>query len=145
MEYERNGGICEMTFDVLMRVGAFGSMRDMPQGLQGKKIEFIFQSPLHDVIEQQKGQKFLEAKEMIVQAMEIDQSALYMIDAKTGLRDALTGIGVPPTWVPSKEDVESMTEEQAQEEEQQRLLENAKLESEGVKNMSQASQGAEVV
>ena len=145
MEHERNGGTCDLTFDILMRVGVFGSPRDMPAGLQNRRIGFTFESPLHDVIEQQKGQKFLEAKEMLVQALDIDQSSLYLLDAKAGLRDALNGIGVPPTWINNQDDVEQMTRDQAEEVEQQALLENMKTSSEAAKNLSQAGQDLEVV
>ena len=110
MEAERNGNICELTFDILMRVGAFGSPRDMPSSLQGG-IEFEFQSPLHDTIDQQKGQKFLESKALLAEAADLDQAALYMLDMRSALRDSLTGIGVPADWMNSKEDVDEMIQE----------------------------------
>lgn len=99
MEMEYNGGLCEATFDLLLRAGAFGSPFNMPKNLRGANIQFRFESPLHDVIEQQKGQKWLEAKALLADAVAIDQSAIAMMDAKTALRDALSGIGVPSKWI----------------------------------------------
>jgi len=129
MEAERNGGICELTFDILMRVGAFGSPHDIPKSLQGNDIEFEFQSPLHDTIEQQKGQKFLEAKALLAEAADLDQSALYMMDMPEALRDALTSVGVPATWQRSREDVESMlqdaNDQQAEEQELAKMQQSA--------------------
>jgi len=128
MESERNGLICELTFDILMRVGAFGSPRDMPASLQGG-IEFEFQSPLHDTIDQQKGQKFLESKALLAEAADLDQASLYMLDMRSALRDSLTGIGVPADWMNSKEDVDQMlaerNEQDAQTEELARMQQSA--------------------
>lgn len=106
MEMEYNGGICEMTFDVLMRAGAFGSAHDIPPSLRGAEVQFKFESPLHDAIEQQKGQKFLESKALLAEAVDLDQSAVYIMDTKEALRDALNGVGVPAKWMNSREDVE---------------------------------------
>ena len=99
MEIEYNGGICDLTFDNLLRGGAFGSPLDIPKELQGVETQFRFESPLHDAIEQQKGQKFLEMKQLIAQAVEMDQSILAMPDWSTALRDALQGSQIPAKWV----------------------------------------------
>lgn len=104
-EMDYNGAICEETFELLMRGNAFGSPLDMPKSLRGADIEFHFESPLHDAVEQQKGQKWLEAKTILADAAAIDRSAVAMIDAKTALRDVLKGIGVPSMWVRSESDV----------------------------------------
>ncbi|HET8728363.1 MAG TPA: portal protein, partial [Alphaproteobacteria bacterium] len=65
METEYNGAICDLTWDLLFRNGAFGSPYDMPRSLRGAEIQFRFESPLHDLIEQAKGQKWLEAKAIV--------------------------------------------------------------------------------
>jgi hypothetical protein len=114
MENEYNGGVCELTFDILMRAGAFGSVRDIPPSLRGQDLPFRYESPLHDAIEQQKGQKFLEAKALLAEAVDIDQSAVYLLDTSTALRDALTGVGVPAKWMNSKDDVDESMAEVAQ-------------------------------
>jgi hypothetical protein len=116
METEYNGGLCEMTFDILMRAGAFGSTHEIPPSLQGADVKFEFESPLHDAIEQQKGQKFLEAKALLAEAIDIDQNAIYLMDTSVALRDALTGVGVPAKWVNSQTTVQEMQAERAAEE-----------------------------
>jgi hypothetical protein len=108
MEIEYNGGICDLTFDELRRGGAFGSPLDMPKELAGSEVQFRFESPLHDAIEQQKGQKFLEMKAMIAQAVEMDQSVLAMPDWQTALRDALNGSQVPAKWIRDEITVKQM-------------------------------------
>jgi Bacteriophage head to tail connecting protein len=99
MEDERNGQICELTFEELMRAGAFGTPESIPQSLQGKDIKFAFESPLQDAIAQQKGHKFLEMQSMIAQAVQLDQSAAALPDTITALRDALRGIQIPELWI----------------------------------------------
>ena len=143
MEYERNGSLCELTFSVLMRNGAFGSPRDMPKSLMGG-IEFKFESPLHDAIDEQKGQKFLEAKALVAESLDIDQSSLYLMDTKVALRDALDGIGVPAKWINSKEDVNEMVNEQAEEVEQQKLLENQQQGADIAKTIGETSEALQI-
>lgn len=112
MEAEYNGALCELTFEILMRHGAFGSPFDMPRSLRGAEIQFRFVSPLHDLIEQAKGQKWLEAKAILADAVAIDQSAIALVDAKKALRDVLAGIGVPAQWVRSEVSVQQIEEAQ---------------------------------
>lgn len=111
MEVEYNGDLCEGTFDDLMRVGAF-SNREMPRSLSGQEVRFKFTSPLHDAIERKKGTKFLEAKQLIREAVELDPSTIAALDARKSLRDALFGIGTPAAWVRDEEVVEQMAEQQ---------------------------------
>lgn len=114
MESEYNGVLCEGTFDDLMRVGAFGPPDEIPEQLRGAEIRFKFQSPLHDAIERKKGQKFLEAKQLLREAVELDPSTIATLDARKALRDALDGIGTPAAWLRDEEEVEAMAEQQAQ-------------------------------
>jgi len=112
MEYECNGQECEEVFDLMMRNGAFGSPADMPKSLQGAEFHFQFTSPLHDAIEQVKGQKFNEAKQLIAEAVALDQSAAATIDATIALRDTLMGIGVPAKWIRTEVEVEDIKAQQ---------------------------------
>lgn len=122
MEYECNGQECELVFDILMRNGAFGSPMDMPKSLQGAEIRFGFVSPLHDALEQIKGQKFLEAKSMIAEAVALDQGAAALVDVKVALRDTLQGIGTPALWIRSEVEMEDIeAQQQAAAEAQQTL------------------------
>lgn len=122
MEMEYNGALCEVTFDVLLRAGAFGDPRMMPRSLQGADIQFRFESPLHDAIEQQKGQKFLEMNQLIAQAINLDPSAIALPDSKTALRDALSGIGVPAKWINNETTVKQIQQAQKAAQQNQQLL-----------------------
>jgi hypothetical protein len=122
MEAEYNGALCELTFELLLRHGAFGSPHDMPRSLRGAEIQFRFVSPLHDLIEQSKGQKWLEAKAILADAMVLDQSAIALMDAKKALRDVLAGIGVPSNWVRNETTVRQIEEAQQAATEAQQML-----------------------
>lgn len=99
MEMEYNGPLCKLSFNLLQRYGAFGSMQDMPQKLRNAPLQFRFESPLHDAIEQQKGAKFLEVQQLITQAMALDKRAGGVLNVIDALREALTGIQTPAKWV----------------------------------------------
>ena len=106
MEVEYNGGLCEDTFELVLPTGILGSWSDIPQELRGKDITFRFESPLHDALERKRGATFLEAKQLLREAYELDQSTLYTMDARTAVREALTGIGTPADWLNSEDAVE---------------------------------------
>lgn len=115
METEYNAPVCDKTFSLLMRAGAFGSALDMPEELRNQEIEFRFESPLHDAVEREKGQRFIEAGQMLSSAISLDPLATHTIDAVAALRDVLGAIGVPAKWVRSEGAVAEMVKaEQAQ-------------------------------
>jgi hypothetical protein len=143
MESEYNGGVCQQTFDVLLRAGVFGSPRDIPPSLIGAGVDFEYESPLHDAVEEQMGQKFLEAKALLAEAMDIDRGAAFMLDTRNALRHALTGIGIPADWMNAEDEVEEMVEDMAEQEDEQLQLENMVTASEAAKNTAQASEQME--
>ena len=108
MEQEYNGDVCEGTFDDLLHVGAFGPIEDIPESIRGEEVRFRFESPLHENIERKKAHIFLEAKELIREAIELDPSAAAIMDARGTLRDALTAIGVEAKRMRSEEEVEAI-------------------------------------
>lgn len=122
MEMSYNGELCEETFDVLFRNGAFGSPMDIPGPLKNADIDFGFESPLHDAIEQQKGIKFLEFKQIVAEAVALDPSTAHIPDAKVILRDVANGIRVPAKWMRTEIQVEEAEIAAAQAAEQQQLL-----------------------
>ena len=122
MEAEKNGGICDETFEVIKRAGGFGAPQDMPRQLLDSEIRFRFQSPLHDAIESQKGQKFLEMGQLVAQAMALDKSVALLPKAVDALRDALDGIQVPAKWLHSEAEVDGMRREQQQKDEMAQSL-----------------------
>lgn len=104
MEDEYNGSLCEDTFNLMMRNGAFGSYADIPQPLRGQSVQFRFVSPLTQAIGADKGAKFQQTAESLRVAAELDPDAPKMVDAATALRDTLDGIGIPAKWMLSEQD-----------------------------------------
>jgi hypothetical protein len=140
MELEYNGAICEETFSILLRSGAFGSPFDMPKGMRGQELSFKFESPLHEAIEREKGNKFLEAQQFIAGAVQLDPSVAYVVDAKRALRDALDGIGIPAQWVHSEEEVRAAQMEQAKQQQIQQGLANLQQGGEAAKALGEAKE-----
>lgn len=124
MEQDYNAGLCDDSFELLWRNGAFGSPMDWPKGLSGADISFTFESPLHDAIEQQKGQLLMQGEGLVASVFKVDPSVANIVDGRTALRDALAGIGVPATWLRSDEQVQEIDTKQAQAAETQRILSN---------------------
>ena len=139
MEMEYNGAVCEETFSLLLRSGAFGSPFDLPKFLQGADVQFKFESPLHEAIEREKGSRFLEAQQFVVGSAQLDPSSLHLVDIKTALRDVLDGIGVPAKWTRSEEDVQAIIDEEQKRVEMQETLVNMQQGAETAKTLGEAN------
>lgn len=122
MEMSYNGQLCEEGFDILYRHGAFGSAADMPMPLKNANVDFTFESPLHDAIEQQKGTKFLEFNQLIAQAVQLDPGVIHLPDATVILRDVANGIRVPAKWLRTELEVDQANQVAAQQQSQQQIL-----------------------
>lgn len=125
MEMEYNGALCEETFDLLMRNGAFGPVQDMPASLRGREIRFKFESPLHESSERRKGQTFLEAQAALQQAAQFEPGVIGILDFQTTMRDVLTGIGVPADWQRSQRDVEQYLQQQQEQQQAAEMMQGS--------------------
>jgi hypothetical protein len=139
LEDEDNGATWETTFEVLLRAGAFGSAADMPQSLRGRDIGFRFESPLHDAIERQKGQKFNEAQQILAATLPLDPTASAQINITTAFRDVLLSIGMPAKWMRSEEDAGKLVEQEKQAQQQQQLLQTLGQGADVAKTLGEAS------
>lgn len=108
-----NGQVCEETFTLLMRSGTFGSPDNIPDSLKGQEVQFRFVSPLTTQFEKVKAQQFVEAKQMLAEAAQVDPETLALFDAKTALRDAL-GANVPAKWLRDEETEAQIVQANAQ-------------------------------
>ncbi len=139
MEMDYNGGVCEQTAELMMREGAFGSMYDIPESLKSRDVEFQFESPLHDAVDKQKAQKFLETKEMLAQAAELDPGAVKMVDGRTALRETLEALKTPATWMRGEAEMQEMDAAEAEKINQQQMLEMAEQGSKAAANAGKAA------
>lgn len=139
VEFEYNAPLCEETFGIMLRNGAFGPVESLPQVLRGADIKFKFESPLHQNADRQKGQKFLEAKAALVQAAELDPQVTPMLNASEALRDVLNSIGSPPDWVRSDQEMQALADQMAQQQMAQQVLQGGLAGSQIAANLGTAS------
>jgi hypothetical protein len=140
VETDYNGGICEVTFDLLMRGGAFGSYRDIPQSIRGQDIQFKFISPLSEAIEMQKAGKLGVAKQIIATTADLDPTVPTILDAQKATRDALTASGVPAAWQRSGRDVSMIAQYKARLQQSMQALAAMQASANTVKTMGDAGQ-----
>jgi hypothetical protein len=140
MEVEYNGALCDLTFDNLLRGGAFGPFDSIPRSLRGQEIQFRFESPLSDAIDAQKGQKLVQAKQLLAQVAELDPAAAQILDAKVALRDALIGAGVEPKWLRSPQEIHALAAQHAQQTQAAQLLDGLQKGAGLAKTVGEAQQ-----
>ena len=139
MEAEYNGPLCEQTFELLLRSGVFGPISEIPEELHGMDYTFTFESPLHDAIEREKGQRLLEAVSMVSQIAPLDQTAPFLLDSKKALRDTLQGTGVPAAWIRSEATVDQLAAQKQQEMQTAQLLAQMQAGATVAKTVSEAN------
>lgn len=113
MEMEYNGALCEMTFEILLRAGAFGPPESIPESLRGRELNFRFQSPLSHAREQQQAQRYMETQQLLMSAMQLDPTAGKMMDVHMALRDALKTVA-PAKWIRTEKEMAAIAEADAQ-------------------------------
>lgn len=143
-EMEYNAPLCEETFELMWRNGGFGPVQNWPKELRSQdgmmwgasdEISFSFESPLHDVIEQQKGHVFQESSQLIASAIALDPSCAYVPKAEVMLRDTLRAIQAPAEWVNNEADVETAKKQAALQQKAQQQLAALGQASEIAKNL----------
>ncbi len=123
METDYNGSLCEITFNTLMRNGAFGPMDSIPEQLHGRDIRFKFRSPLQAALDSEKMASLQQAKAALALVADVDPTAINMFDARKALRDALHGVQVPSAWIRSEKEMQDITDAQQEEVEAEKSLE----------------------
>lgn len=142
MESEYNGSLCDMTFEVLMRNGAF-SGREIPPSLSGEEIEFRFESPIQSANKAEMTAQFQQTAELLAQAAQIDPSARFHLDLNKAFRDAVGGTGAPADWLNQEEevaDMQQMAEQKRQAQEAMMAAEQAGVVAEQAGKAEQALQ-----
>ncbi len=135
MEMEYNAALCNDTFELMWRQGAFGSPLDWPKEMRGADIDFSFESPLHDAIDQQLGQTFVQASQLIAQAVALDPTVSALPKAEVMLRDSLNGIGTPAVWMRTEAEFDAMKQAAAKQKQAQDTLAAMQQGSQVVNNL----------
>ncbi len=142
METQYNAGVCEATFERLMRAGFLGATQDIPAELQGRDVRFEFTSPLHDAIEREKAQTFIETSELLALAVERDPEALAQVDVGAALKDALEGIRAPADWMRDEGEIEELVARMREAQEAMIAGEVAEQAGRGMRELSEATNAA---
>jgi hypothetical protein len=143
LEIESNAAVCERTFAILMRVGAFGPASDMPRSLlQGDEVAFDFFNPLTEGYGRDKGNKFIETKNLLREAAELDMAAGFVLDPTKALRDVLEGIQTPAAWLRDEEEANAAASQYAA---QQQAATAAQLANEGGAALNQFAQAGKTM
>lgn len=103
IQVEYNGAICDQTFEMLLRMNAFGDVRSMPRILQGADVRFIFESPLTRAATAANAQAFTSVGQLYSLAANIDPNVREDLDIDTAFRDAVDGTGAPSRWLVPKQ------------------------------------------
>lgn len=145
IEYEYSGDLCEITFDLLMRGGAFGSPMDIPKSLRGQDVQFTFESPLQAAIGQEKQGLLQNTAQMLGIAAQIDPTVTADIDIRTAFRDAIDGFGVPAKWMRSEDDANAIIRQQQDQQQVQQATEEVQQGADVMQNIAAAAQAAEAI
>jgi hypothetical protein len=140
-----NGELCEMDFELLMSVGAFGPREEFPQNLRGQNVRFKFKNPLQEAADQKKGQTLQMAIELTAQTMQLDKSAGTILNAPFALRDALGGIGADADWLYDEEVSDRMVAQQQQQAKMQQAVQMAQQAGQAGQDIGKASKEMEAM
>jgi len=121
-EHDYNQDICQTSFSLMLRNGGYGPLENIPPSIDLENIRFSFESPIHQAEERLKGQTFLQAKGLLVEALALDPSSANALDIKVALRDALKGVQTPAKWLRTEEEIEGLEIQEEQNARAQELL-----------------------
>lgn len=138
MEQDYNGGLCDLTFDLGLHNGLFGSLHDMPPSLRGADVVFRMESPLTELIDTQKAQKLANAKALLAQVADVDPTTQYVVDWKAAFRDALQGNRTPEIWIHDPAEADGLAQRHAQAAQQAAMLQRLEQSSNIAKNLGAA-------
>jgi hypothetical protein len=115
IEDDYNAPLCDLTFNILTRAGAFGDPRMAPETLRGADLKFKFRSPFRDAEDQAKAGLFIDGLTRIVMpAAQVDQAQLANVNMTKAVRASLNGIGWPAEWLNPEEAVAGQKAQQAE-------------------------------
>jgi hypothetical protein len=137
MEMEYNAKLCETDLQLLMRADMSIAAR-APQSMRGTEIEFSFESPLREAIDKAKVGQFLEAGQVITQAIQLEPAAAFIVDGAKAVRDVLTAV-VPADWMRTESESENLRRNAIAAQQQQQALELMQKAGDVAKTASEAA------
>ena len=102
IQVEYNAKVCDETFEMMLRMNAFGDIRNMPKILRAQDIHFVFDTPLTMAAGRADAQAYTAMAQTLQLGMQIDPNVKADIDNDTAFRDAVRGTGAPARWIVPK-------------------------------------------
>lgn len=119
---EYNEALCEKTWNLMMRNGGFGNLREeMPEVLRGREVRFRFTSPLQEAEGRENAAAFQELATLLGLASKVDPKVVMEVDVRKSFRDAAIAISPDPDWVVPMEVSDEARHQAAQQEHVQNL------------------------
>lgn len=104
--------VLDLQFSLLMKMGVFGAPNEIPEDLQGREIEFQFDTPLQEAEGRSKVIAFGEVTQIVGTAARIDPASAKNVDAVKAMRDAVEGTGAPADWLIDADSLEEADDTQ---------------------------------
>lgn len=145
LEEDYNGQLCDLTFDLLKSVRAFGPVDRFPRELLGKSVKFRFFNPLQDAISAKASTKWREAIALTAESMQIDPNLVGVLKPEIGLRESLEGNRTPMTWLSTEDEMTAYMMQKRQEQAQAQAMQqlgNVAAVAEQAGKANQALEGA---
>ena len=105
MESDYNGQLCEIAFTLALNAGFFGSPSEIPKELAGETLEFKFRSPLSRAEEEIKANQYRQVTELLAMGVQYDDTLPDNVDFDDMLRESMSGLNVPESWLIGVQDV----------------------------------------
>ena len=105
---EYNGAVCDETFEMMLRLNAFGPRTDIPAILRGQSVRFEFDSPLTVAASRASVQAFTQVGQITQLAVSMDPTVVHDLDIDVAYRDALDGAGAAATWITPKDQADRL-------------------------------------
>lgn len=106
IEDEYSAALCNLDFEILKSVNAFGPDSDIPDILKGQNIEFQFRSPLREAQDQAKAGLFADGMERIVlPMMQVNPAYAAAVKVPPAMLDSLRGLGWEAEWLGTEEEM----------------------------------------
>lgn len=122
IQTEYNGVMCDRTFTLMLRAGAFGAPQSIPKILQGQEVLFTFETPLQVAASRANVQAFTQLGQIFELAVQMDPGVAHDVDVDTAFRDAVDGTGAPAKWLVPKEVADQAKAAAAQQAAQQNAM-----------------------
>jgi len=109
-----NVALLELSSSILLRVGAFGPVENIPPSLRGQPMTFSFTNPLQDALKKSRVYQFQTAAQINSMARTMDPAAAVDFNVRAAQREAIEGSGAPAEWLVEKKDADAAAAQQKQ-------------------------------